>query len=658
LEKTHIVPLANNKKPIDYWSLSGILLVACISFLYVLTAGTNGVPLITNVSTSDYFSVIRDSDIYPEFGREHYGYYNLLADAFLSRHLYLPIEPDPKLLELDNPYDAKANAPYRLHDASLKNGHFYFYFGPVPALLLFSPFRILGIGMMSEPLACSILYILILILSYEMVCTLCGKSGIKPGWWNPFAAITIGLGGNALFILRRPVVYEVAILSGCVLALLAIRFLIEYLLAKSGSKWLIFITGAFISLSMGCRPNSIILAPVAGLCLLIFLFKKKPRPTYATIFGVLCILAIPIIVGGALLLLYNYQRYGQALEFGMNLQLTAVGAPNVAFSKKTSFLTHFIADPNLIISNLIYYFIIPPKIQDIFPFISAAQDRLFLGDIKLHGVDSMVGFLISCPIIPIGIILIIINIFLSNKRYILFIAILPSLFGFASLIGLSILFTNATMRYFGDFLPLIIISSVMGCIFIITISNKFLKILLFPVIWIFLIFCSTINIAIGQTGYYDLFRRGEPELYYRIEDFLQPIADKFFVLNKPKTLEFIGSTLPVGSIRLDDGSEAIWVNRKGVNFRFYSPTSSKLRITANLLVRQDNPVVFEFKAPDGTKKSMLQAGISRKEFEFPIREGINRIAFYARPMKNSETSEIALYPALLRDIQFSEIDSK
>jgi hypothetical protein len=98
------------KKTLDYWGLSGILLVVCISFLYILTAGTNGVPLITNADRGKYFWKIHDSDIYPEVG-DHYGYYNLLADAFQAGRLSLPIEPKPELLALPNPYTRAQSAP-------------------------------------------------------------------------------------------------------------------------------------------------------------------------------------------------------------------------------------------------------------------------------------------------------------------------------------------------------------------------------------------------------------------------------------------------------------------------------------------------------------------------------------------------------------------
>ena len=49
-------------------------------------------------------------------------HYNLLAEGFLSGHLYLAQAPAKELLALKDPLDPVANAPYRLHDASLYQG--------------------------------------------------------------------------------------------------------------------------------------------------------------------------------------------------------------------------------------------------------------------------------------------------------------------------------------------------------------------------------------------------------------------------------------------------------------------------------------------------------------------------------------------------------
>src|SRR5262245_52111027 len=71
------------------------------------------------------------------------GYYNHLGRAFAKGQLHLPLEPPQELLNLPNPWDATANAPYRLHDVALYNGRYYLYHGAGPAIMMFAPWRLL-----------------------------------------------------------------------------------------------------------------------------------------------------------------------------------------------------------------------------------------------------------------------------------------------------------------------------------------------------------------------------------------------------------------------------------------------------------------------------------------------------------------------------------
>src|SRR5262245_28240156 len=57
------------------------------------------------------------------------------AEGFRAGHLHLAIEPARALLAKANPFDP-AWKPLWYWDASLYGGHYYLYWGPVPALLL------------------------------------------------------------------------------------------------------------------------------------------------------------------------------------------------------------------------------------------------------------------------------------------------------------------------------------------------------------------------------------------------------------------------------------------------------------------------------------------------------------------------------------------
>ncbi|MBQ7646384.1 MAG: hypothetical protein IJS94_03855 [Clostridia bacterium] len=71
--------------------------------------------------------------------------YEETARAFLDGRLYIDNDDiDEALLSMENPYDPDARdelGVYYEWDHALYNGHYYMYFGVVPVLLLFLPFR-------------------------------------------------------------------------------------------------------------------------------------------------------------------------------------------------------------------------------------------------------------------------------------------------------------------------------------------------------------------------------------------------------------------------------------------------------------------------------------------------------------------------------------
>ena len=85
---------------------------------------------------------------------EAHDQYDDLANAFLSGSVVIDKEVPEAIRELDNPYDPGARAVAlqeagqselsgRITDFAYYNGQFYSYFGPVPALMLFVPFKLI-----------------------------------------------------------------------------------------------------------------------------------------------------------------------------------------------------------------------------------------------------------------------------------------------------------------------------------------------------------------------------------------------------------------------------------------------------------------------------------------------------------------------------------
>ena len=77
---------------------------------------------------------------------EHRNQYELMAEALLDGRVHLVYGDEEELAQLSNPYDPaereKSGVEYQW-DHAFYDGHYYMYFGIVPVLLVFLPYRVL-----------------------------------------------------------------------------------------------------------------------------------------------------------------------------------------------------------------------------------------------------------------------------------------------------------------------------------------------------------------------------------------------------------------------------------------------------------------------------------------------------------------------------------
>ena len=243
----------NKSEPFKKWKI--VFIVVLFLSLYIWIAGSNGVPLIVD-TTPEHHEQIRTPNLFPDISPHHYGFYNLLADAFEKGRLDLLIDPPQGLIDLSNPRDPKLNEKTRILDLSFYKKRFYLYFGPVPALVLFNPFRWLGIGKISEPFAVAI-FSFGIYLSSTFIFLTCMSRFVPQASRSLvlLGILAVALSNSVPYLLRHPVVYEVAISSGAFFAMLGLALLLK---AWNGNHfnnlWLIF-SGSAFGLSIGCRPN-------------------------------------------------------------------------------------------------------------------------------------------------------------------------------------------------------------------------------------------------------------------------------------------------------------------------------------------------------------------------------------------------------------------
>jgi hypothetical protein len=252
------------------------------------------------------------ADHYTE--RSPNGYYNYLTRGWLNGHLYVPIEVNPKLLALADPYDPQIPDDLKVHDMALYKGRYFLYHGPAPVVLAFLPYRWLTGKDLPETRA----------VAFFAVLTFAFLS-LTLYRWNPTATplhyLGLGLANGIPFLLHRIWVYEVAILCGC--ACLAAAVCFE---ARSWHK----LSGFAMAFAILSRPHLVILLPF---------FSPRSWPTAA--------------IGLVLSMLHNEMRFDSPFEFGLRYLMAGPGQQELHYHLRNvlpSLYLFLLEVPHLIVS--------------------------------------------------------------------------------------------------------------------------------------------------------------------------------------------------------------------------------------------------------------------------------------------------------------------
>ena len=183
-------------------------------------------------------------------------YYQLLTDAFLAGQTSLLVQPPAQLLALPDPYDPRANAYLRLHDASLYHGKYYLYFGPTPAIVLFLPYKVLTGSHLPSRIAVALFCVAGFACSCALFFLLAKREKWDcPQWFGSAAMLSLGTAVAASFVLTHPSFYEVAISAGYCF-IMAGFLLTAHSLGQDRPRVLSLIgAGLCFGLAVGCRPN-------------------------------------------------------------------------------------------------------------------------------------------------------------------------------------------------------------------------------------------------------------------------------------------------------------------------------------------------------------------------------------------------------------------
>jgi len=373
------------------------------------------------------------------------NYYDLMASAFHHGQLELEVKPDPALLTLENPYEPlnREGIPV-LWDATLYEGKYYLYWGPVPALLL-TIIKFFYTGEIGDNvltfffIAGTFLFLTFLILKLWKI-----YFQEIPRWVVYLSIALVGLINPLPFVLLDPRIYEAAVAGGQFFFIGGLYFLFAAL-NKPNIRRLAF-TGLFFAFAVGSRTTLLIPIAFISLIVLIWAYQTHREKTIPFIMA----LALPLALGGICYTWYNYVRFGSIIDFGYQYQLTGF---NIHDTFEQTFSLTYIAP------NLYKTLLNPFETKNIFPFLKPTLWSPPNGfnsaerGIYYYFAESITGILIGTPFLLFAV--------LRKKKELFWIS--TSLTGSALLIFLTTqIFFYTTMRYLLDLIPALSLLALIG----------------------------------------------------------------------------------------------------------------------------------------------------------------------------------------------------
>jgi hypothetical protein len=398
------------------------------------------------------------------------AYQDMQAEAFLRGQTYLLREPEQDLLTLADPYDpAEREGVVYLWDASLYQGHYYLYWGPVPALLLM-PVKAIADVRVGDDVLVFLFSVGSLFWATRLLLRLWADHfRAIPGWVVVGSVAAVGWANPATWLLNSPWIYESAIAGGQFFLLMGFNAVYPLLGLGRGGALDLLGAGASFALAVGTRSS---LAPaVAGVAFVILMRLRQvtaSSPRRLGSWGLPFIL--PLIVGAAILAGYNQIRFGSPLEFGHRYQLTSL-----ELAQATGDITSLRNVP----PNLYNYLVNPVRLLPVFPYVKPRWGGTYMSVLRLHAPQNyysrqITGLLLASPLSLFSLVAIARLVRrrsgpaladVDDRRdlpegasWVVAALALAALLAFA----LVQIYLVATMRYLGDFTPGLMILAVVG----------------------------------------------------------------------------------------------------------------------------------------------------------------------------------------------------
>ena len=441
--------------------------------------------------------------------------YGHVADALLQGHPWLDLHVPDALQQLSNPYSpaqrerllADGVSPI-YWDYVYYQGHWYSYFGVVPAVLLFLPFRLVtslwvdgGIMMSSTTAVIMLMFGFLIFGCLLIVRIISGISDHASLATTSMVIILFMIGSNATYLWFRSNFYSIPIAASLMFSCMGLWF---WLGAdhRSGSgdadgnagrgsaisttlSVPHLIAGSLcMAANVGCRPNMTLAALLAlpifwhrirPWIIRITQIARRPRitrptsplptkshgsaPTGIDHAGSPCEavrffagLLLPALIVVIALFWYNIARFGSPLDFGNRYQITVTD------------MTHYVEPLANIVPMLGYYLFLPLRFVDSFPYLATNPTPLPLWGYR----ESMVaGLFVACPLALLSLAIPWLRRYIRSRSYWPFLC--SCLLLGCALLVFDVVIGGLGWRYIADFGWLITLAAIPG---ILTIAGE------------------------------------------------------------------------------------------------------------------------------------------------------------------------------------------
>nr|WP_240541373.1 hypothetical protein [Bifidobacterium santillanense] len=338
--------------------------------------------------------------------------YGRLADSLLEGHAWLDLDVPRELASAANPYDVTtrerllADGVTPIYwDHALYGGHWYTYFGVLPAVAVFVPYRLVTGRMLPSGAAMHLLMFLALLCTWLLVVRLVKRLAPRASVAAALIAMAfVPLAANYGYLFYRTNFYSVPFAASLALTTLGLWLWVGAQTAKRplnpADRWQVgsapalslprLALGALcIAANFGCRPTFCLAALLgfplfwpqiralaAGLAAGQVPWRKALRAPGVVVAAAL----VPLVP----LMAYNHARFGSPFDFGTAYQMTVTD------------MTRFrepLADMPAMIG---YYLFLPLRFMGSFPWLSLSPTPLS----SWSYTEPMVGGLFAmCPLL-------------------------------------------------------------------------------------------------------------------------------------------------------------------------------------------------------------------------------------------------------------------